>query len=189
MARPPRNEAPGALHHVTSRGAGPCDIVVDDRSRELLLATLAVSVRRFGWVCHAYCLMDNHFHLLLQTPEPNLAAGMQLLNGTYARWFNRYVGRRGHLFGDRYRSREVETQEQLLEVCRYVVLNRVRAGACRQVGDWPWSSYAATAGLVRRPRYVTVEWLLAQFGGSRERYRAFVADGSPAASLDALLAL
>jgi len=113
---------------------------------------------------------------------------MQVLNGTYAQWFNPYVGRHGHLFECRYRSVRVERQEHLLEVCRYVVLNRVRAGACADVAAWPWSSYHATAGLGRRWRFVTVDGVLGQFGHSRDRYRAFVAEGSSWASLDGALA-
>jgi REP element-mobilizing transposase RayT len=183
-----RMEEAGAIHHLTSRGVDRMDIFADDRSRERLLAYLAQTVERCDWRCHAYCLMDNHFHLLVQTTEPNLGAGMQVLNGAYAQWFNKYVGRRGHLFEDRYRSVRIETQEHLLEACRYVVLNRVRAGACADVADWSWSSYHATAALSRRPRYLTVDWVIGQFGNSRDRYRRFVADGSPFASLDALLA-
>jgi REP element-mobilizing transposase RayT len=183
-----RKEEPGAIHHVTSRGTGKMAIFSDDRSRERLLAAAGESVERFGWVCHAYVLMDNHFHFLIQTPEPNLGEGMQLLNATYAQWFNGHIGRRGHLFEDRYRSVRIETQEHLLEVCRYVVLNRVRAGACTAVVDWKWSSFHATAGLIRPPRYLTVDWVIAQFGNSRDRYRRFVAEGSPFASLEGLLA-
>jgi REP element-mobilizing transposase RayT len=187
MSWPDRKEEAGAIHHVTSRGVNQSDIFVDTRSRERFLAALARTVTDCGWLCHAYVLMDNHYHLLLQTPEPNLGAGMQVLNQTFAQWLNRYLPRRGHVFGERYRSVRIERQEHLLEAARYVVLNRVRAGACLAVEDWPWSSYAATAGARRPPRFLTTDWLLRQLR-SREGYRRFVADGTPYASLEGLLA-
>jgi putative transposase len=188
MSWPDRKEEAGAIHHVTARGVDFMAIFTDGRSRERLLSIAASVIEDHDWICHAWVLMDNHFHFLLQTNEPNLGEGMQVLNATYAQWFNRYVGRRGHLFEGRYRSVRIERQEHLLEVCRYVPLNRVRAGACARVEDWPWSSYHATAGVARRPRYLTTDWVLAQFGNSRDRYRRFVAEGSPFASLEGLLA-
>jgi REP element-mobilizing transposase RayT len=188
VPRVARREVADGVHHVTARGNGKQDVFTDDADRHLFMKLLRDAIRRFDWRCLTYCLMDNHFHLLVQTTEPNLGAGMQVLNGANAQWFNKYVGRRGHLFEDRYRSVRIETQEHLLEACRYVVLNRVRAGACADVADWSWSSYHATAALRRRPRYLTVDWVIGQFGDSRDRYRRFVAEGSPFASLDALLA-
>jgi putative transposase len=187
MGRRRRVQFAGALYHVTTRGNWKRRIFVDDRDREVFLWLLGEVVADYGWLCHAYCLMDNHYHLLLQTPRANLAAGMRDLNGRYARAFLKRHGHSGHLFGPRYHPVLIERQEHLLEVARYVVLNRVRAQLCDSVEQWPWSSYHATAGLRRRPRFLTTEWTLGLFGYDRERFAAFVAEGSPATSLEGLL--
>jgi REP element-mobilizing transposase RayT len=189
MGRPRRVQFPGALYHVTTRGNWQRKIYFCDRDREAFLWLLGLVVADCGWICHAYCLMDNHYHLLLQTPRANLAEGMRGLNGRYARASLKQQRRSGHLFGQRYHPVLVERQEHLLEVERYIVLNRVRARMCDSVQQWPWSSYHATAGLARRPRFLTTDWTVGLFGNSRERFAAFVGEGSPAASLEALLAL
>lgn len=106
-------------------------------------------MRHYGWVCFEYCLMGNHFHLVLQTPAPTLARGMQFLNGEYASYVNDVHNREGHLFGRRYSSTLIEHDGHLLEACRYVVLNPVRAGLCAFPEEWQWSSYAGTAGIRR----------------------------------------
>ena len=188
MPRVDRREAPGALHHVTSRGALRAPIYLDDRDRERFLAIFVEIVRDTKWNCWAYCLMDNHFHLLLDTPEPNLSEGMHRLKHRYARAFNKRHSRTGHLFEGRFTSIPIERDAHLLEVCRYVVLNPVRAGICATAEDWPWSSYRATAGLSKPPRYLAGSEAAALLGGPR-RYRDFVAEGSPAASLGGLLLL
>lgn len=187
MPRPPRVQYEGALYHVTSRGNERTDIFVHDADRELLLAILADVVDRLEWICHAYCLMTNHYHLVVQTPQANLWQGMHMLNSRYVKAFQRCHGREGHLLERRYRPVLVERQEHLLGVARYVVLNPVRAGICERAEDWPWSSYRATAGLAPRPAFLTTEWLLGSFGGDVRRYRDFVAAGSPAASVEGLL--
>jgi REP element-mobilizing transposase RayT len=153
----------------------------DDQDREGFLGTLDHVVARYGWRCHAYCLMTNHYHLLIETPKPTLARGMRQLNGVYSQAFNRCHRRVGHLFQGRYHAILVEKEAHLLELCRYVVLNPVRVRACRTAGHWPWSSYRATAGLAPAPRFLTVDWVLGQFGqGQRQaqaRYRTFVREG------------
>jgi hypothetical protein len=125
--------------------------------------------------------MTNHYHLLIETPKPTLARGMRQLNGVYTQAFNRRHRRVGHLFQGRYHAVLVERDPHLLELCRYVVLNPVRVKACRAAGEWRWSSYRATAGLTEAPGFLTVDWVLAQFGQRRsqaqERYRAFVREG------------
>ena len=183
---------PDALCHITTRGAGGAAIYVDDRDRELFLFMLGSVVSRGRWLCFTYCLMTNHYHLVVQTPEPNLDAGMQWLNGQYSRAFNRRHGRRGHLFGSRYRIRLVERDAHLLEAARYVVLNPVRAGVCADPADWPWSSHAATLGTARAPRFLAWRDLLELFGGrsveeKQRRYANFVAEGAPTASLEGIL--
>jgi len=181
MARPLRLEYEGALHHVTSRGNAREAIFLVDPDRELFLQVLADTVARFGWICHAYCLMTNHYHLLIETPDANLSRGMRQLNGVYTQAFNRRHLRVGHVLQGRFKAIVVEKESHLLELARYVVLNPVRAKAVRSVRDWPWSSYRATAGIGKVPSFLTVDWILAQFGRDRkrasERYRDFVKAG------------
>jgi len=181
MARPLRIEYPGAVYHVTARGNARQSIFRDEQDRGLFLGTLDHVTARYGWLCHAYCLMTNHYHLLIETPKPTLARGMRQLNGVYTQAFNRRHRRVGHLFQGRYHAVLVEREPHLLELCRYVVLNPVRVKACRTAGEWRWSSYRATAGFAGAPGFLTVDWVLAQFGQRRsqaeERYRAFVREG------------
>ena len=182
MPRPLRIEYPGAVYHVTSRGDGRMAVFRDDGDREIFLDILGDTVALRKWVCHAYCLMGNHYHLLLETPEANLSAGMRSLNGEYTQAFNRRHRRPGHVFQGRYKAVLVEKERHLLELCRYVVLNPVRArGMARDPGDWPWSSYRATAGLSPVPPFLSPRWILERFGrglkAAQERYRAFVAAG------------
>jgi len=174
-------EYPGALYHLTSRGNAREAIFLDDADRRRLLDTLSDVVARHRWVCHAYCLMENHYHLVIETPEGSLSRGMQLLNGVYTQWFNRRHQRTGHLFQGRFKAILVEKESYLLELARYVVLNPVRAGMVQTPRDWPWSSYLATAGYIEPPLYLTVDWILSQFAPDRERairaYRRFVQEG------------
>jgi len=124
--------------------------------------------------------MGNHFHLLVETPEPNLSRGMRHLNGLYTQWFNWRRRRTGHLMQGRFKAVLVEKQSHLLELARYVVLNPVRAGLAQRAGQWRWSNYRATAGLRRPPGWLEVDWTLEQFGNektARARYRKFVAEG------------
>ncbi len=191
MARPLRIEFPGAVYHVTARGNGRMAIVADDGDRQGFVDLLASIVERFGWRCYAYCLMDNHYHLLIETPEANLSRGMRQLNGVYTQRFNRRHDHVGHLFQGRFKSILVEQQAYLLEVCRYVVLNPVRAAMVPSADRYRWSSYRATAGRCKSPPWLQTDWLLGQFGQSRPearaRYCQFVREGvgeaSPWASL------
>jgi REP element-mobilizing transposase RayT len=181
MARPLRLEYPGAVYHVTSRGNARQDIVMDDRDRTLFLEKLAHVIDRFGWRCHAYCLMDNHYHLLIETPQPNLSRGMRQLNGTYTQAINRRHHRVGHLFQGRFTAILVEKEAHLLELCRYVVLNPVRAKLVTHPRLWAWSSYRETAGERTAPAWLSTDWILGHFGTRQReaqmRYRQFVADG------------
>jgi REP-associated tyrosine transposase len=180
MPRAPRISFAGALYHVTTRGNRRCDIYRDDEDRRWFLLTLARAVRGASWRCHAYCLMGNHYHLLVETPEETISRGMQILNGRYARDFNWKYGLKGHLFERRFHAELVEDHAYLLEVSRYIVLNPVRAGICAGPESWPWSSYRATAGEAPAPAFLTVDWTSGLFGTSptsaREQYAAFVAD-------------
>lgn len=181
MARPLRLEHAGAVWHVTSRGNALQDIFLDDGDREEFLRIVARSVDVFRWTVHGYVLMSNHYHLLLDTPEPNLSRGMRQLNGIYTQRFNRRHQRVGHVFQGRFKAILVEKNTHLLELARYLALNPVRAGMVKSASGWPWSSYRATVGLAERPAWLEVEWLLAQFGGASpaetaEHYGRFVAE-------------
>ncbi len=181
MARPLRLEYPGAVYHVTSRGNARQDIVVDDRDRTLFLETLAHVIDRFDWRRHAYCLMDNHYHLLIETPQPNLSRGMRQLNGTYTQAINRRHHRVGHLFQGRFTAILVEKEAHLLELCRYVVLNPVRAKLVSHPRLWVWSSYRDTAGERIAPAWLWTGWIPEHFAArqrdEQSRYRQFVAEG------------
>jgi REP element-mobilizing transposase RayT/DNA-binding MarR family transcriptional regulator len=181
MARPLRVEYPGALYHVTCRGNARGKIFLIDSDRELFLQVLTQAVERFNWLCHAYCQMTNHYHLLVETVDPTLARGMRQLNGVYTQEFNRRHSRTGHVFQGRYKAILVERDAYLLELARYVVLNPVRAKMGRSAKDWPWSSYRATAGIEVAPPLLATDWILEQFGPSKKKaqaaYRKFVSAG------------
>ena len=181
MTRPLRLAYPGALYHVTTRGNARQAIYTDDQDRSTFLAVLAEVVTRSQWLCHAYCLMNNHYHLLIETPQGNLSVGMRQLNGVYTQRFNRRHTRVGHVFQGRFKAILVERENYLLELCRYVVLNPVRAGLAKRPQTYRWSSYRATAGLEKAPEWLTREWVLAQFSPQRRRaerqYQEFVQEG------------
>jgi REP element-mobilizing transposase RayT len=181
MARPLRLEFEGAVYHITSRGNARHDIVADDEDRRMFLKLLGHVVDRYGWRCHAYCLMDNHYHVLIETPQPNLSRGMRQLNGRYTQAYNRRHCRVGHLLQGRFKAILVEKEVHLLELCRYVVLNPVRAKLVAHPRRWRWSSYRETGGETDAPGWLTTEWVLEQFGQRRRnaqaKYRSFVAEG------------
>ncbi|NEX22029.1 addiction module toxin RelE [Thiorhodococcus mannitoliphagus] len=181
MARPLRIEFAGALYHITSRGDRCEPIYEDEQDQEAFLGVLAEVVERFNWLCHAYCLMTNHYHLIVETVEGNLSKGMRQLNGVYTQASNRRHGRAGHLFQGRFKSILVDKDAYLLELTRYVVLNPVRAGLVAAPDDWPWSSYRAMIGMAPVPSWLAVDGLLRQFGEVREdacrRYQHFVSEG------------
>jgi len=181
MARPLRIEFDGALYHVTSRGNKREDIYLDDIDRLIFLDVLAEVCRRFNWVCHAYCQMTNHYHLLIETPDANLSLGMRHLNGVYTQKFNYHHDRVGHVFQGRYKGILVEKEAHLLELARYIVLNPVRARMVGNASEWRWSSFSATCGINRVPDFLSVDYLLSHLGGSKgnaiKTYRQFVSKG------------
>jgi putative transposase len=187
MARPLRIEFDGALYHVTSRGNERRAIFKDETDRELFLHTLAQVNERYHWICHAYCLMNNHYHLVIETPDGNLAKGMRQLNGVYTQVFNKRHLRVGHLFQARYRGILVQKESHFLEVCRYVVLNPVRAKSVRAPQQWKWSSYRATAGIVEPHSCLRAEEILGRLGRrlgeGQAKYREFVQAGIAGGSI------
>jgi putative transposase len=182
MARPLRIEYPGALYHVTSRGNAGNRIYRNDKDRIYFLELLGFLVERFHWLCHAYCLMDNHYHLIIETPEGRLSQGMRQLNGIYTQKYNKKYKKTGHIFQGRYKAIIVDKDNYLLELCRYVALNPVRAHMVDKPEDWIWGSYRATCGIINSPAFLTTDWILGQFSTIRDNaqklYKLFVTEGT-----------
>ena len=181
MARAPRIEVPGGCYHVVTRGNDKQSIYRDEATRRLHLFLLERVARRHRWRVYAYCLMDNHFHLVMRIEDGSLSAGMRELNGVFAQLANQHLGRTDHLFGKRFWSSLLETDRHLLEACRYVVLNPCRAGIRDRPAEYAWSSYRACAGLDVPAPFLAVGELWSFFssraGPARHAYRAFVRDG------------
>jgi len=167
------------MYHVTTRGNRKQEIFTDARDRLRFLQLVEQVVELLHWRCHAYCLMTNHYHLLIETPNGDISRGMHRLNGVYAKWFNWRHQYEGHLFERRFRGILVEGDAHLLELTRYIALNPVRAGITRTAGEWQWSSYNATVGTLRPPSFLRRNWLLSLFSKdpirARELYAEFVA--------------
>jgi putative transposase len=177
MPRPPRDELAGAIHHVFSRGNAKQAIYRDDRDRARYLGILGKVVVRQRWRCLAYCLMDNHMHLLVETPAPNLGRGMQWLHGIYGQAFNQRHRRSGHVFQGRFGSERMKSDVQLLVVARYIARNPVEAGLCSEPDEWGWGSHTTVLG-GRGPAWLDTPRLLDFFGAgggnSLRRYCDFV---------------
>lgn len=181
MARPLRIEYDGALYHITSRGNEQKTIYRNDEDRRIFLETLKKVNKRYNWICHAYCLMNNHYHIVIETPDGNLSKGMRQLNGVFTQIYNKRHNRVGHIFQGRYKAILIEKESYLLEVSRYVVLNPVRAKAVGSPEQWKWGSYRATAGIEKPHPCLTADWILGQFGAKRKqaekRYKEFIKAG------------
>jgi len=181
MSRPLRIEYAGALYHITSRGDRREAIYCDDVDRQKWLEILAQVCSRFNWRSHAWCQMDNHYHLIIETAEANLSQGMRQLNGVYTQYYNRRHNLSGHVYQGRFKSILVDKSTYLLELSRYVVLNPLRATMINNIQDWQWSSYLAMIGEQAPPEWLEVDWLLSQFGNKRQlaigHYKDFVRAG------------
>lgn len=178
MARPLRIEYPGAFYHVTSRGNERKDVFKSRKDREQFLTYLESASERYGAVIHAWCLMSNHYHLLLETPEGNLSQIMRHINGAYTTYFIVKRSRSGHLFQGRYKALLVAADEYAAELSRYIHLNSVRAGIVARPEEYEWSSYRQYIGLAKAPAWLRTGFIL---GGSsspdaERAYRQFVTD-------------
>jgi REP element-mobilizing transposase RayT len=182
MPRKPREDVEGGVHHVYARGNGRHDIYLDDGDRRTYLAMLGRVVMRKRWRCLAYCLMDNHVHLLVETVDANLGQGMQRLHSSYAQTFNARHGRSGHVFQGRYGAARMTDDAQLYMAAAYIARNPVAAGLCELPEQWRWSSFAAVLG-GSAPGWLDVTRLLSYFdpvgGEPRQRYVELVAAGAP----------
>jgi REP element-mobilizing transposase RayT len=145
MPRRPRHEGPGAVQNIYARGVDRCVIFKEDADWHRYVELLAYVVRRWKWDCLAYCLMTNHVHLLIRTPEPTMGRGMHFLHTFYAQEFNAKYGRVGHLFQNRYGSNRIWAPDRLRSAIDYIAANPVTAGLCADPADWPWSSHARLA--------------------------------------------
>jgi putative transposase len=186
MPRRPRLQFPGAIYHVMARGNRKSSIFDDDIDRRKFLSVVRRAIVRYNVRCYAFCLMGNHYHLVLETPRGNLSDGMRYMNGVYSQASNRRHGRTGHVFEARFRSIVVQRESYLRTLSRYVVLNPVRAGLTQDPSAWRWSSYRATAGIEGPPSFLHMDWIDWAFEGrtrqeAQSEYRRFV-NGAPTSS-------
>jgi putative transposase len=181
VSRPLRIEYPGAFYHVTSRGNERRTVFQSNRDREKYLSYLELAHERYGAVIHVYCLMGNHYHLLLETPKGNLSKILQYINGAYTTYFNIKRSRSGHLFQGRFKGILVDKDEYYKELSRYIHLNPVRVGMVEAPLEYPWSSYRYFVGRDKKPKWLTTEFVLGDFGGEGGRgfkkYREYVERG------------
>lgn len=181
MPRQPRIQFEDAIYHLTSRGVSRSRIFGDTADYECFIRLMHKVVKGYTWTCHGFCLMTNHFHLIIETPRMNLSEGMQELNGAYACYYNKKYGRVGHLFQNRFHSAIVTKDAHFLELIRYIVLNPVKAGIAESVESWRWSSYSTMTGDGFKYRFVTTDRTLSEFddctGGRTAGYREHVAHG------------
>lgn len=198
MSRQMRVEYPGAVYHLTSRGIRKEWIFLDDLDFRTFLECLEETVSRFSFLCHGYCLMSNHYHILIETRESNLSQGMRYLNSVYAQQFNKRYDRVGHLFQGRYKGILVQKEDYLLELCRYIVMNPVRAGLVDHPAEYKWSSCRTFLAYGNRSdSFVQKEWILKQFDDdpveARKKFIGFVLkesnSDSPLSSIKANLVL
>ena len=176
MARPLRIEYSGAFYHVYTRGIERRTIFKDKKDFEKFCAILETVQRVTAFICHSYCLMPNHYHLYLETPQSNLSKIMQEVNGKYTQYFNRRHKRVGPLFQGRFKAKVVDKDSYSQQLCRYIHLNPVKAKLCGRPARWQWSSYGAFMGEVRKPSFLEIHWLLEQIGG-RSKFESFTRNG------------
>jgi putative transposase len=159
MARNPRPVFPGAVYHVMARGVRKSPIFIDDVDRRKYLRLLACAVKTYACLCYVYCLMGNHYHLVIKTPRGNFSRFSQYLNGEYAKYFNRRHKYSGHVYDGRCKSPLIEDNEYLASAIAYVLRNPIEAQLVTKAGQWKWSSYQATVGNCSCPEFLTLDWL------------------------------
>jgi putative transposase len=180
VGRDPRPQIPGGIYHLMTRGVRRTAIFRSPDDYRYFLALFGNDATGRGWRCFSYCLMPNHYHLLVETPNPDLSLGMHRLNSGFARWFNDGYLLVGHVFEARFRSVVVEEDEHLVEVARYLVMNPVRGGLCEQPAEWPWSSFRVMVGEQPAPPWFDAAFWHGVFGrdadpaGARRAFAAFV---------------
>jgi REP element-mobilizing transposase RayT len=175
MSRPLRIEYPGAFYHVTARGNEQKDVFKSKKDREKFLGYLESATERYGAVIHVFCLMSNHYHILLETPEGNLSRIMRHINGAYTTYFNVKRKRFGHLFQGRYKAILIEAEAYATELSRYIHMNPVKAGMVATTEEYGWSSYRYYIGLTETPPWLKTGFILGWFSG-KNSYRQFVED-------------
>ena len=171
MPRPLRVEYPDAYYHVINRGNYQEKIYLNDLDKEKFIEYLEKAAERFSVIFHGYCLMSNHYHLLIQTPDSNLSRAMQWINVSYATYFNRKRDRHGHLFQGRFKAILIDADEYLKHLSRYIHLNPVRAKMVSAPSDYQWSSYRAFIGKQKTAQFLETDWLLSTFGKNRKQAR------------------
>lgn len=183
MTRPLRVEYPGAVYHIINRGNAGENLYRSSKDRKKFLLYLEKAIERFSIKVHAYCLMGNHFHILMETPYANLSKSVQWINVSYAGYFNRKYNRNGHLFQGRFKSILIDADNYLKQLSRYIHLNPVRAGLVDRPADYDWSSYNFFVGKKIAPEWLETHWLLSQFGRKQkeaiENYKNFVEKVDP----------
>jgi REP element-mobilizing transposase RayT len=181
MTRPLRIQFEGAFYHIISRGNGRMMIFLQDKDWMKFIDLMEQVIERFNWVCHAYCLMGNHYHLLIETPDANLVKGMKRLNQLYSQFFNWKYNRVGSVLQGRYKSWLLEKESKFLDNCRYIVNNPVATGLVEHPSQWPWSSFRLTCGIEKNPAFLQTDFLLGHFSSSRRKaqklYEHFVLAG------------
>src|SRR3989339_593111 len=163
MARPLRIEYPGALYHIMTRGNAKESIYRTEKDRIIFLEILKTTINRYSWKCYAYCLMENHYHLLIETPSGNLSKGMQYLNGVYTQKYNFNNNRVGHVFQGRYKAVLVEKGSYFLEVVRYIFLNPIKTKLVKKPVEWKWSSYRSVLEGASPLNWIAAEDILKEF--------------------------
>jgi len=178
MPRPPRIQYPGAHYHVWDRGNRRAEIFLDDNDRRLFLWLLGAVCEQHHWRCLSYCLMGNHYHLIVRTDQPTLSAGMHQLKTCYAQAFNTMHDLTGHVFQSRFRAKRIEDDRYLMQLFRYVAMNPVGANLCSAPEQWPWSSHQVIIGMRTHRRWFDRECVLSFFANDTERYRTFISEPS-----------
>lgn len=178
MPRLPRPQIENGLYHIVVMGVRKSPLYHDSPDRREMLRQLATAAERYDWRVLAYCLMTNHFHLVVKTVDPTISRGMQWLNSRYAEYFNGRYRLEGHALERRFWSKVVKTEDQLPTTIRYVLRNPVEAGICAHPAEWRWSSYRATAGLAPCPRFLDARAVQLLFASDpatgAKRFAAFV---------------